>query len=72
MHAETIEARDFYLRVLPEFEVSPTDELHLLLLMKDICPNPGLTQNVGHASSRSVVIERTDARVADGYDVADV
>lgn len=27
---------DFYLHRLPEFEVSPTDELHLLLLMKDI------------------------------------
>lgn len=36
VHAETIEARDFYLHVLPEFEVSPTDELHLFLLMKDI------------------------------------
>ena len=36
LHAETAEARDFYLRLVPEFEVSPTDELHLLLLMKDI------------------------------------
>jgi GNAT superfamily N-acetyltransferase len=36
VHAETAEARDFYLRLVPEFEVSPTDELHLFLLMKDI------------------------------------
>ena len=36
VHAETIEARDFYLHLLPEFEMSPTDELHLFLLMKDI------------------------------------
>jgi len=36
VHAETAAARDFCLRVIPEFEPSPTDELHLLLLMKDI------------------------------------
>lgn len=36
VHAETVEARDFYLHLVPEFEVSPTDELHLFLLMKDI------------------------------------
>jgi GNAT superfamily N-acetyltransferase len=36
VHAETAEARDFYLHLVPEFETSPTDELHLILLMKDI------------------------------------
>jgi GNAT superfamily N-acetyltransferase len=36
VHAETPQARDFYLHLIPEFEVSPTDELHLVLLMKDI------------------------------------
>lgn len=36
VHAETTEARDFYLHLVPEFEPSPTDELHLFLLMKDI------------------------------------
>lgn len=36
VHAETAEARDFYLHLVPELEASPTDELHLLLLMKDI------------------------------------
>ena len=36
VHAETPEARDFYLHLVPEFEPSPTDDLHLLLLMKDI------------------------------------
>lgn len=36
VHAETREARDFYLHLIPEFEPSPTDELHLVLLMKDI------------------------------------
>ena len=35
-HAETPEARGFYLHLVPEFEVSPTDEFHLFLLMKDI------------------------------------
>lgn len=36
VHAETVEARDFYLHLVPEFDASPTDELHLFLLMKDI------------------------------------
>ncbi|MFA7248102.1 MAG: GNAT family N-acetyltransferase [Dehalococcoidia bacterium] len=34
--AETPEARAFYLHLIPEFERSPTDELHLMVLMKDI------------------------------------
>lgn len=33
VHAE---ARDFYLHLIPEFEPSPTDELHLVLMMKDL------------------------------------
>ena len=36
IHAETSHARDFCLHLVPEFEASPTDELHLFLLMKDI------------------------------------
>jgi GNAT superfamily N-acetyltransferase len=36
VHAETDTARDFYLHLIPEFEQSPTDPLHLILLMKDI------------------------------------
>lgn len=36
VHAESAEARAFYLHLVPEFEPSPTDELHLVLLMKDI------------------------------------
>ena len=36
IHAETPEARKFYLHLIPEFESSPTDELHLVLLMKDL------------------------------------
>ncbi len=36
VHVETVEARDFYLHLVPEFEVSPTDGMHLYLLMKDI------------------------------------
>ena len=35
VHAETPEARNFYLHLVPEFEPSPTDDLHLFLLMKD-------------------------------------
>ena len=36
VHAETPQARDFYRHLIPEFEPSPSDELHLVLLMKDI------------------------------------
>jgi GNAT superfamily N-acetyltransferase len=36
VHAETPQARDFYRHLVPEFEPSPTNDLHLLLLMKEI------------------------------------
>lgn len=36
VHAEDRNARGFYLHLIPEFEQSPTGELHLVLLMKDI------------------------------------
>lgn len=36
VHSESDGARDFYLHLVPEFEPSPTDDLHLVLLMKDI------------------------------------
>ena len=36
VHAESASARAFYLHLIPEFEPSTTDPLHLVLLMKDI------------------------------------
>ena len=36
VHAESAQARGFYLHLLPELEPSPTDDLHLVLLMQDI------------------------------------
>ena len=36
VHAETPQARDFYRHLIPEFEPSRSDDLHLALLMKDI------------------------------------
>ncbi len=36
VHAETDDARGFYLHLVPEFEPSPTDRLHLVLMVKDI------------------------------------
>jgi GNAT superfamily N-acetyltransferase len=36
IHAETDAAREFYRHLLPELQVSPTDPLHLVVLMKDI------------------------------------
>jgi hypothetical protein len=42
VHAESQTARDFYLHLMPEFEQSPTDELHLVLMVKDIRRTLGL------------------------------
>ena len=36
VHAESQAARNFYLHLISEFESSPTDPLHLVVLMKDI------------------------------------
>lgn len=36
VHVESDEAREFYLHLVPELEPSPTDEMHLVLLLKDI------------------------------------
>lgn len=36
VHAESADARDFYRHLVAEFQVSPTDELHLVLLVEDI------------------------------------
>jgi hypothetical protein len=36
VHAESEQARSFYEHLIPECERSPTDPLHLLLLLKDI------------------------------------
>jgi GNAT superfamily N-acetyltransferase len=36
VHAESAVAKKFYLHLVPEFEPSPTDDLHLVLLLKDI------------------------------------
>jgi GNAT superfamily N-acetyltransferase len=35
IHAESAAARDFYFHLIPELEQSPTDELHLVLLLKN-------------------------------------
>ncbi|AFY29112.1 hypothetical protein [Cyanobium gracile] len=36
VHAESASAKAFHLHLVPEFEPSPTDPLHLVLLTKDI------------------------------------
>jgi hypothetical protein len=36
VHAETSQVRDLFLHLVPEFEPSPTNGFHFLLLMKDI------------------------------------
>jgi CRP-like cAMP-binding protein len=36
VHAESEQARGFYEHLIPEFERSPTDPLHMVLLLKDI------------------------------------
>jgi len=36
IHAETADAADFYRRISPSFEASPTDPLDLIFLTKDL------------------------------------
>lgn len=36
VHCENADARGFYLRHVPDFEPSPTDPMHLVLMVKDI------------------------------------
>jgi hypothetical protein len=36
VHAESVGALNFYLHLIPEFDPSPSDDLHLVLLMKDL------------------------------------
>jgi len=36
VHCESAEAKKFYTHMIPEFEESPTDAMHLYLLLKDI------------------------------------
>lgn len=36
VHAESEQARAFYAHLIPEWEPSPTDPMHLVLLLKDI------------------------------------
>lgn len=36
IHCESEKARDFYLHLAPRFEPSPSDPLHLILLLKDL------------------------------------
>lgn len=42
VHAESATARDFYLHLIPEFQPSPTDDLHMVLMLKDIKRTLGL------------------------------
>ena len=42
LHAESPAAREFYFHLVPEFEQSPTDELHLVLMTKNIRRTLGL------------------------------
>lgn len=36
VHAESDDASDYYLHLLPDFLISPTDPMHLVLLAKDL------------------------------------
>lgn len=53
IHAETPEAAEFYRRIDPGFEPSPTDPLHLVLLMKD------LRAAIRQATAQPTTLERS-------------
>lgn len=50
VHAESDQAREFYSHLVPEFEPSPTDGLHLVLLMKDIRRTLGMASSTRQAT----------------------
>ena len=51
IHAETAKAAEFYIRIDPAFEPSPSDPLHVLLLLED------LRRAIRDAAAKSQVIE---------------
>ncbi len=53
IHCENDSARAFYLRLLPEFEPSPTDPLHLFLLMSDLRKTLEALTSVGSQPDRA-------------------
>ncbi len=50
IHCETVEARDFYQRVVPDFAESPTDPLHLYVLMSDLRRTISAVEDLGAAT----------------------
>jgi hypothetical protein len=48
VHAVNERAREFYLHLIPGLEATPTDPLHLRLLMKDIGLTLSDDAGVGH------------------------
>lgn len=63
--AESERARDLYRHLVSEFEPSPTDDLHLVLLLKDIkrtlavwAAEPGETSGSGTAQAYCVALQR--------------
>ena len=50
VHCETQEAKDFYQRLVPDFAESPTDPLHLYLLMRDLRRTIAAVEALGAAT----------------------
>jgi ribosomal protein S18 acetylase RimI-like enzyme len=46
VHAENQQARGFYQHLVPEVEPSPSDPLHLLLMLKDIRRSLGIPRRL--------------------------
>ena len=57
IHAESEAAREFYLHLIPELETSRTDDLHLVLFMKDarkvLAGLPYVRPTPGHVPGRA-------------------
>lgn len=63
IHCETPEARDFYQRVVPDITESPTDPLHLYLLMSDLRRTIAVVEALGAtAEDDSGVADSAEAR----------
>ncbi len=62
VHCETQEAKDFYQRLVPDFAASPTDPLHLYLLMSDLRRTIAAVEDLGAATEDNNEPDSVEAR----------
>jgi GNAT superfamily N-acetyltransferase len=62
IHCETQDAKDFYRRLVPDFAESPTDPLHMYLLMSDLRRTIAAVEALGAAEADDRESDSAQAR----------